>query len=349
LEFHRGAFLEGSGTQQMFSPEYLLMQNVIVVSINYRLHALGFLMLPSMGIAGNAGLKDQQMALEWVYENIENFNGDRNRICLFGESAGGVSVHMQVLNEKSRKMISSAICQSGNALCDWAIQREGIECTRRLAVLLGCKNSSNDKDVYDTLMTAQLEKLFRNIARANSRDDRRRNLNMTFKPVIELNSKNAFMTKTPRELMIAQKDPIPMIFGCTNKEGIIQTSFMKKNFPSFNKDVAKLIPISLNVDPDGARAAEIGNEIKNFYFKGAAIGEGNEENFIDLMSDLHFITPQTMCNELIAKYHKSKQYLYEFRFDGELNILKKILQMDYCKGACHADELYYLFGYVYFQ
>lgn len=58
-----------------YSPEFLLMEDVIVVTINYRLHALGFLSLPEVGISGNAGLKDQQMALEWIYEvgrkNIE--------------------------------------------------------------------------------------------------------------------------------------------------------------------------------------------------------------------------------------------------------------------------------------
>lgn len=67
-----------------YSPEYLLMENVIVVTINYRLHVLGFLSIPSREVSGNLGYKDQQLALEWVHENISSFNGDAENICLFG-------------------------------------------------------------------------------------------------------------------------------------------------------------------------------------------------------------------------------------------------------------------------
>src|SRR4051812_14722441 len=99
------------------------MENVIVVTINYRLHVLGFMSLPSLGISGNAGLKDQQMALQWVHENISNFNGDPNNICLFGESAGAACTHLHVLNDKSRGLLSKVILQSGTALGDWVLQR----------------------------------------------------------------------------------------------------------------------------------------------------------------------------------------------------------------------------------
>lgn len=91
-------------------------EDVIVVTINYRLHALGFLSLPEAGISGNAGLKDQQMALEWVYENVASFNGDPDKICFFGESAGAASVHLHTMNERSKKYINSAICQSNYSM-----------------------------------------------------------------------------------------------------------------------------------------------------------------------------------------------------------------------------------------
>lgn len=343
--FFSGGFSFGSGSQNWFSPEFLLMENVIVVTMNYRLHTFGFLMLPSMGINGNAALKDQQMALEWVYENISSFNGDPDNICLFGESAGAACVHLQVLNEKSRKMIKSAICQSGCALNDWVIQKDGVGRTRKLAELLGCK-SQEDKEIYRTLMDAPIKELYRKGFAANTKDEMRRNLNFVFKPVIEMESDDAFMTQSPVELIKQQKIDIPIIFGTTDKEGIIQTSYVKRNLQIYNDDLVKMVPVSLNIDPDSDAALEVGKEIKKFYFGDKSIDKSQIDNFIDFMTDFHFLTGQTVANELHAKYQKnSRQYLYEFRFDGQLNLYKKLLQMDFLKGACHADELFYLFGY----
>lgn len=341
---HGGGFSFGSGSQTWFSPEYLLIENVIVVTMNYRLHILGFLVLPSMGINGNAGLKDQQMALEWVYENISNFNGDPENICLFGESAGASSVHLQVLNRKSRKMIKSAICQSGCAINDWAIQRDGIGRTKKVAELLGC-TSQDEREIYETLMKAPLKELFRKGFAANLKDERRRNLNFVFKPVIEIESSDAFMSKSPVELMKHEKIDIPIIFGANDKDGMIQATYAMRDFSSFENDPVRMVPISLNIDPDSAAALKIGKEVKKFYFGNEKIDKSQIDKFNDLMTDLHFLTAQTACNELHAKYQKNgQQFLYEFRFDGELNLYKKILQMDFCKGACHADELFYLFG-----
>lgn len=79
-----------------------MQQDVIVVTCNYRLGALGFLCLPDAGISGNAGLKDQLLVLKWVNENISQFGGNKHNVTIFGESAGGASVHLHLLSKVSR-------------------------------------------------------------------------------------------------------------------------------------------------------------------------------------------------------------------------------------------------------
>ena len=96
-------------------------QNVIVVSIEYRVDSLGFLYLGTSDAPGNQGLYDQQLSLEWIYKNIENFGGDRNRITLFGESAGAVAVGIHLLSPQSRPYFTNAILQSSGPSAKWAV------------------------------------------------------------------------------------------------------------------------------------------------------------------------------------------------------------------------------------
>ena len=136
-----------------------------------------------MGISGNAGLKDQQMAIKWVHDNISHFNGDPENVTLFSESAGAASVHLHVLNPKSRKYIHKAIMQSGCALGDWVLQRNGVQKTKLLANVLGGGNS--EQEAYDTLMKATPKDLFQNFLKTLTPEEKRRGLPIVFKPVIE--------------------------------------------------------------------------------------------------------------------------------------------------------------------
>jgi para-nitrobenzyl esterase len=117
---HGGAFTLGSGSQTMYDPTHLAGRDVVVVRINYRLGALGFLNLaPELGDAyegsGNLGILDQIAALRWVRENIAAFGGDPECVTIFGESAGGMSVGTLLGTPSAHGLFHRAIPQSGAA------------------------------------------------------------------------------------------------------------------------------------------------------------------------------------------------------------------------------------------
>ena len=117
---HGGAFVTGTGTTPWYDGVNLAKRGVVVVTINYRLGALGFLHLEPLGGerfagAANAGLLDQALALRWVQENIAAFGGDPSQVTIFGESAGAMSVGCQLALPASAGLFQAAIPQSGAA------------------------------------------------------------------------------------------------------------------------------------------------------------------------------------------------------------------------------------------
>src|SRR6266852_5987883 len=114
---HGGGLLVGESDD--YDPVRLVRHGVIVVTINYRLGVLGFLAHPALTAespdhaSGNYGLMDQQAALRWVQRNIARFGGDPRRVTIFGESAGGLSVHSHLASPLSAGLFHHAIVESG--------------------------------------------------------------------------------------------------------------------------------------------------------------------------------------------------------------------------------------------
>jgi para-nitrobenzyl esterase len=118
LWIHGGAFVVGSSRNTWYDGSHLAARgDVVVVSINYRLGAWGFLALSSFGDAyaksANAGLLDQVAALEWVRQNIARFGGDPDNVTLFGESAGAASVGALLSMPAANGLFAKAILESG--------------------------------------------------------------------------------------------------------------------------------------------------------------------------------------------------------------------------------------------
>lgn len=124
---HGGGNTNGSASESFEANGALLYDgttlaqrgDVVVVTTQYRVGALGFLTLPALdgesdaGVSGNYGLLDQQAALQWVQRNIRSFGGDPDRVLLFGESAGAVNTCTQLAMPSSAGLFHRAIVQSG--------------------------------------------------------------------------------------------------------------------------------------------------------------------------------------------------------------------------------------------
>jgi para-nitrobenzyl esterase len=113
---HGGALVTGESDD--YNPAALVNDGVTVVTINYRLGALGFLADSALagpaGDAGNYGLMDQQAALRWVRANIRRFGGNPRNVTVFGESAGGLSVLSQLVSPGAAGLFQRAIVESGS-------------------------------------------------------------------------------------------------------------------------------------------------------------------------------------------------------------------------------------------
>lgn len=115
-----GGFGGGYSAEPEFDGEAINSRGAILVTVNYRCSAMGFFSIPELreknGFAGNVGLLDQIAALKWVQENISGFGGDPERVLIFGQSAGGMSVRMLLTSPLTKGLFSRAVPESGGGL-----------------------------------------------------------------------------------------------------------------------------------------------------------------------------------------------------------------------------------------
>ncbi|KAL1418008.1 hypothetical protein MTO96_005994 [Rhipicephalus appendiculatus] len=111
---HGGGFSGGSAAQDVCNGAVLSAKTgFVVASFNYRLGFLGFLDAQSPGAPGNVGLLDQNLALQWIRDNIDQYGGDPSRVTIFGGSAGGMSIHGHVISPLSNGLFARAYMMSG--------------------------------------------------------------------------------------------------------------------------------------------------------------------------------------------------------------------------------------------
>jgi carboxylesterase type B len=305
---------------------------VIGVSINYRLGPFGFMASSEIQDEGsmNAGLKDQLMALQWIYENIEAFGGDPEKITIWGESAGAESVAMLLMayGGKLKNLFRGAIMESGSSTTQqyypvsyWQPQYNNI------TKLVGC---DQDKDTLGCLRAVDIDKLAHVLNITNGL------LTKTYQPTVD----GDFIPDFPKTLLAQRKFVnVPMISGANLDEG---TSFgpgnvnttqqiqawLEKSIPTLSQSTINTLLKLYPNDPSEGSPYGTGDLYSNSTFglqykRGASIG-----------GDFVMIGPRRFTCETWARAG-AKVYSYNWN------------QSDYTTapqaGSTHFQEVVYVF------
>ncbi|KAF5307857.1 hypothetical protein FQR65_LT06589 [Abscondita terminalis] len=339
---HGGSYTYNSARPDWLGPEILLDKNIILVTLNYRLGALGFLSTGDHTVPGNNGLKDQHMALKWVKNNIIQFCGNPNKITIAGNSAGASSVQFHMMSPLSKDLINSVIIQSGSALSSYALssKAEAIQNTLKLGKFLNCSSIDIAKlveclqcaDVYDILtqqpkfMTWGMDSTI-----------------LPFRPVIETETPNAFIFEHPKNALDSQHvADVPMVIGIVAQEGAYQSAGITTN-SQFIKDINKNFDMivsrefSININN-----SDFVNLLKKKYFNNQEITNMSKSQLTNMYTDGWTLRAlySTITTHFFAR--KTPIYLYLYEYSGSMSFASLYDNSGYDYGVCHTDELFQL-------
>jgi para-nitrobenzyl esterase len=307
---HGGAFVTGAGTLGTYNGKRLAaLGDVVIVTINYRLGAFGFLNLADatdgkLPGTGTEGLTDQIAALKWVKDNIAAFGGDPNNVTIFGESAGAMSVGALLAAPAAQGLFHKAILQSGAA----HIGRKrdaSAEVARRLVEHL-------DGDLLSAPMAAILK------AQGAILDAPRDLGGLPFGPTID---GNVLPTRAIEQVRAGSARGVPILAGTTMEEWKLFTAARPK---LRLMDEAKLRRYTAGLAGEDHADALL-----------AAYGDGSPfERWNAVMTDHSFAVPAARLLEAESAHAPT----FGYRFDWRSPLLGGVL------GACHALELGFVFG-----
>ncbi len=321
---HGGAFTSGSGSQGLVDLRPLARRGeVVAVSLNYRLGALGFLHLAdlpgdSRDATGNAGILDQVAALAWVRANIQRFGGDPDNVTIFGESAGGDSVGTLLGTPSARGLFQRAVAQSG-AAHDVHGRDAATALARELLRELELSPDALERlwDVPVEALLAAQEPCFARARRAGRQ---------SFQPVVDGDA----LPEPPLEAVrrgLARD--VPLLVGTARDEeklfGFLDPQLAKLDEAGLLERVEARVPGRGRALVDAYRAARAGR---------AAVEP--RELYFAIESDRKFRIPAVRLAEAQAEHQRT--YAYLFTWESPL--------MDGALGACHGVDVPFVFGAI---
>ena len=322
---HGGAYVLGSANQPLYNGRVLAAGgDVVVVTVNYRLGAFGFLDLSSFSTSGrrfdsNLGLRDVILALQWVRDNIAAFGGDPDRVTLFGESAGAGIVTTLLTTPAGAGLFSAAIAQSSPATSVYDAVR-GRRVAEEFLDILGLRPDDVDRlsGLPAEAIVAASRTLFNDVPLRSPGL-------LAFAPIVDGDLVPDYPVKLARE---GRSHPVPLIIG-TNKHEAALFKWMKSPLmPITPHEIRRMFAEMAAEQPDVQLPTEdqIGAVYRSRRTKTRGMGVARDVGF-------------RMPSVWLAEGHSAVAPVYLYRFDWSTPMLKAL-----GIGATHATELPYVWG-----
>lgn len=310
-------------------------QGVVVVSMNYRLGAFGFFAHPGLkaegSSVGNQGLRDQQLAMQWVRDNIAKFGGDPANVTIFGESAGSADVCLHVVSPVSRGLFHRAISQSGGCTLrripsnSFKAEDAGVQMAA-FAEALGCADEATALACLRAKTPAEILAVAvdPDITSAATEQD-----TWSFAPVMD--GAGGFLPDTPAALFAAGNvAKVPYILGSNTDEG---TLFLLRSSDTPKDAASYMAALS-------ARYGDAAGQVAAVYS-----GEKFQGEYSDAMARV-FGDSGLVCgtHDTARRAHAAGLSVYMYNFNIPWNISPLAVA---ALGATHAAEISHVFGHPY--
>lgn len=260
---HGGALVRGGGHDKLLGSEYLMDHDIVLVTINYRLGAFGFLSTGTKEAPGNLGFKDQILALKWIRRHIESFGGNKHSVTLFGQSAGGQSIAAHMASPMASGLFHRAIIMSGTVTAQWKVPNDLLPLARRLAQILGCPHD-NPSNIVNCLKYVPMRDLANSVKNLTEFGENPINL---FVPVVEKSfGQQQFLTEDPTiSFECGNFNRVSVITGITHDEfattafNILNDNFLRN---SFDQKFSELAPICLFYERDTEKSQYASSKLR---------------------------------------------------------------------------------------
>ncbi|CEF60213.1 Acetylcholinesterase [Strongyloides ratti] len=333
------------------------MTKTIVITVHYRVGVFGFaLMGKKSKVPGNMGLLDQQLALKYIYKNIDEIGGDRRKITIFGHGTDGASATAHLFSEESKRYFSKVIAFSGTITHDWALEKKKAivyDNFNRLAEAVGCDRFLEDKvlkcmqKIDAEILSLEADQIY-NLEQSI--------LKYPFLPID--NDRKFFKSPIKRKLKFGDfKRNVSIVIGKSSDEGSLgmvqylnkkkygcqlnykkpannklnQCKMNKKQYDEVFELVARDADLKRKAVPD----------LQNIYKPKKPTNDERRNTALRLISDIAYDCDYIKFSGEVSGFLYGNEYFFNFK--------KRLSRSKWPKwmGVVRGEELLYLFGHSY--